>query len=392
MLILGRQSALGLAELESLFGAAFIKPAGHDAALVKLPSKAIDFKRLGGSVKLCSVISSLATNNWQNIIDYLIYSLPAWLNKSQTGKINLGISTYGFNVSPTKINACGLNLKKVLARTGRSARIVPNESSKLNAASIIHNKLLGSKGLELVLVKDGAKTIIGQTTAVQDIGSYTLRDRGRPKRDPRVGMLPPKLAQIIINLATGDQSGCTILDPFCGTGVILQEALLMGFDAWGTDIDQRMVDYSFANIDWFKTTRPEIKASMNITLADATKAQWQGLSKSSAVVASETYLGRPLTSKPNPEILAKTISECNLIIKKFLQNVHEQVNPGTRFCLAVPAWQIEPGTFRHLPLIDQISDLGYNRISSELAKRNRLIYYRENQVVARELLVITRNN
>ena len=80
---------------------------------------------------------------------------------------------------------------------------------------------------------------------MQDIESYTKRDRERPKRDAKVGMLPPKLAQIIINLAAGQlpeeklQNICdiplgepiprrllgqTVLDPFCGTGVILQEA------------------------------------------------------------------------------------------------------------------------------------------------------------------------
>jgi hypothetical protein len=45
---------------------------------------------------------------------------------------------------------------------------------------------------------------------------------------------------------------------------------------------------------------------------------------------------------------------------------------------------------RHLPLIDQISDLGYNRVSFEHAEPEDLIYYRSDQVVARELLVIVR--
>src|SRR5581483_12120222 len=98
--------------------------------------------------------------------------------------------------------------------------------------------LTGPTGIELLLIAthDG-QTIIARTTEVQDIDSYTLRDRGRPKRDARVGMMPPKLAQIIINLAVGElpeearQSVCeippdqpiptkhfagiTILDPFC---------------------------------------------------------------------------------------------------------------------------------------------------------------------------------
>ena len=41
-----------------------------------------------------------------------------------------------------------------------------------------------------------------------------------------------------------------LLDPFCGTGVVLQEALLMGYDVYGTDLEPRMIDYSGANLDW----------------------------------------------------------------------------------------------------------------------------------------------
>ena len=48
-------------------------------------------------------------------------------------------------------------------------------------------------------------------------------------------MLPPKLAQIIVSLS-GTQPGQTVLDPFCGTGVVLQEALIMGAIVYGFDL------------------------------------------------------------------------------------------------------------------------------------------------------------
>jgi hypothetical protein len=106
-------------------------------------------------------------------------------------------------------------------------------------------------------------------------------------------------------------------------------------------------------------------------------------------VASETYLGRPFTVLPSSEVLAATISDCNLILKRFLQNIHDQLPARTRLCLAVPAWQIRPDEFKHLPLIDQISDLGYNQVSYEHAGK-QLIYYRSDQIVGRELVVITK--
>ena len=214
-------------------------------------------------------------------------------------------------------------------------------------------------------------------------------NRERPKRDARVGMLPPKLAQTIINLAVGQNrdTNLTILDPFCGTGVLLQEAQLMGYNAYGTDLEPRMVEYSQANLDWLPTKFRVSDTSFTLEQGDATNHHWQSPID---LVACETYLGKPFTSAPAPDVLAKTASEVDLILKKFLKNIHGQIQPGTRLCIAVPAWQIRPNQFKHLPLIDQIEHLGYNRIRFEHVRDTQLLYYREDQIVARELLVLTR--
>jgi tRNA G10 N-methylase Trm11 len=407
VLILGRQSALGLAELESLYGADKVSWLGSQAALVDVDPCLLAFDRLGGSIKFCKLLTILETTNWKEIEKFLLNVSPEHSKTMPEGKMTMGLSLYGFKESIKRVEATGLNLKKVIRKTGRSVRLVPNKSSELNTAQVEHNKLTSPNGWELVFIKNGDKTAVCQTVKVQDIESYTLRDRGRPKRDTRVGMLPPKLAQIIINLAAGDlpadklESICdipagepipyklldkTVLDPFCGTGVILQEALLMGYEAYGTDVDQRMVDYSLVNTEWLEK-QFKFEAERMIEAGDATNFSWQ---QAVDFVASETYLGRPFTSTPPGEVLNQTISDCNLIIKKFLQNIHSQIKPGTRLCLAIPAWQLRTGQFKYLPLVDQISDLGYNRIRFEHVRDQDLLYYRPDQIVARQLLVITR--
>jgi tRNA G10 N-methylase Trm11 len=203
-------------------------------------------------------------------------------------------------------------------------------------------------------------------------------------------MLPPKLAQTIINMAVGStppSAETILLDPFCGTGVLLQEAALMGYSVYGTDLEPRMIDYSRANLDWLIDQFDDLQSEILLEPGDATSYQWNPQPN---IVAGETYLGRPFTDRPNTEVLAQTASEVNLILKKFLGNLHSQLAPGTRLCLAVPAWQATPGTFKHLPLIDQISDLGYNRVSFRHVRDEQLVYYREDQIVARQLLVLTR--
>lgn len=425
ILILGRQPALGLAEVESLYGSDKIVALGSQAALVRVDPCLLAFDRLGGSTKFCRHLTTLDTTNWKEIEKFLVQVSPGHSQRMPEGKMRLGLSVVGFDVPLRQLEATGLTLKKAIKKTGRNVRLVPNKTAELNTAQVTHNQLTGPTGWELIFIRDGDKTVIAQTVKVQDIESYTKRDRERPKRDSRVGMLPPKLAQIIINLAVGLlpedklQNICdipagrpvprkliskTILDPFCGTGVVLQEALLMGYDVYGTDIDQRMIDYSIANVnDWFvRTLHPDWSVKSTIAKGDATNHTWLDEKWNESkddfghfpaqidFVACETYLGRPFTTRPTAEVLNQTVSDCNLIIKKFLQNIHGQLQPGTRLCLAVPAWQTKKDEFKHLPLLDSLEENGYNRVSFEHVRESELLYYREDQVVARELLVLIR--
>jgi tRNA G10 N-methylase Trm11 len=390
--ILGRQSELGLAELESLYGADVIRRVSQHVALINLPASDITFSRLGGSTRLGQVVSVIGSSNWKLVEKELArLARKEALTSLQSGKLHLGISAYGFSMTPAKIQATALTLKKILKTAERSVRVVPNPDIELNTAQVLHNQLATDKGVEVLLIADGSKTIIAVTSRIQDIDSYTLRDRGRPKRDARVGMLPPKLAQIIINYATSKQSPSTefrILDPFCGTGVVLQESLLMGYSVLGTDLEARMIDYSRTNIHWLfdKLLQPQ-HSTVNLDVGDATTTHWRIQPNA---VATETYLGRPFTTTPTTEVLEQTVSDVNVIIKKFLANIHGQLATGTRLCVAVPAWQIRKNEFRHLPVVDSLEEMGYNRISFEHVLDTELLYYREDQIVARELLVLTR--
>jgi len=85
--------------------------------------------------------------------------------------------------------------------------------------------------------------------AVQDVEGYSERDYNRPSRDAKVGMTPPKLAQIMINLA-GLKDGDTVYDPFCGVGTIMQEALLNDYRVIGSDANSAQVENCRSNLSW----------------------------------------------------------------------------------------------------------------------------------------------
>lgn len=416
--ITGRLPEISIAELEALYGTRALQRLG-DHVLVDAP---VDFSRLGGTVKLATHIATVDTTNPQKAFDYCRKALPVYVESFPEGKIKLGVSLYGVSMPLHKQNANVLSLKKAIKRIGRSVRAVPNTEPALSSAQTFHNALTSGVGLELVFVAHNKKTYIGHVTHVQDIDSYTLRDRGRPKRDPFVGMLPPKLAQTIINLATGtshsevgaslgtSQSTTSVptakdsaevgsgvltasahtnasqivLDPFCGTGVILQEAALMGYSVYGTDVSEKMVRFSRDNLNWALETFG-LHVERQLEIADATDHIWR---QPISAVACEGFLGQPLGGQhPSPERLSEIIHECNSIMRDFLKNIHNQLQPGTRLCIAAPAWFVDE-TYHHLPVLEEFTSLGYDRVQFKHVDTTQLIYSREDQITHRELLVL----
>jgi tRNA (guanine10-N2)-dimethyltransferase len=401
--VLGRQPAIGLAELESLFGPDNLRPLGENAVIIDRNPSEVPMNRLGGSVKVCKLLTTLSFTNWSKAESYLVNTLPKHLHHIPEGKIRLGLSVYGTKLPIQKLNAAGLALKRAVKNTGRSVRIVPNKELALNSAQVLHNQLTGPTGLELVLVISRGEIIVAQTAAVQDIEAYAARDQARPKRDPRIGMLPPKLAQIIINLATGQvwdkaerasshstprfttKTDSTVLDPFCGTGVVLQEALLMGYKVYGTDLETRMADYAKTNLEWLSANYWPSAAGYRIEVGDATNHTWKDFD----YIACETYLGRPFSAQPKPEVLQEVMRDTETIHRKFLQNAARQTKSGFMMCLAVPAWSIG-NSFKHLKALANLEQLGYTRKSFVHVSNDDLVYHRKGQFVARELVVIQR--
>ncbi|MCL2174400.1 hypothetical protein FWH58_03905 [Candidatus Saccharibacteria bacterium] len=443
LFILGRQPEIGLAELRAVFGRVeLILP--HVALVSTDETPGID--RLGSVRKVGRVIYDADGQPGEFLIDKFS-ALPP-------GKITLGISHYGQSVS---IVTASKTAKFIKSKLHRSMRILPNSGPEIADAATLGNHLGSSPNkVELLMAYVGHCLIIAELIGVQDLNSYTLRDRGRPKRDAHVGMLPPKLAQIMINLAVGVSSnpGLTsnrsaklgndalksidpdravwvtrggaapknvlfveqkflgadraagpkhpedemdfspsLLDPFCGTGVVLQEAALMGFRVHGTDLEPRMIEYTTANLDWLKkqnVTKHLSWRAPELAVGDATNFKWvQWLDKVTHeinLIVTETYLGQPYTTPPPTEKLQENITTCNTIISKFLINLATQITPDARLCIAVPCWFLNDKTY-HLPLTHQLSAGSYEQIFYS-DDQKPLIYRREDQIVGRELLVL----
>ncbi len=357
--IAGRQLDISLAEVYALFGNAKVK----NKYIIEFNTDVRpNIDRMGGSLKLAE---ELAVAPMHYLMD-----LPE-------GKITLGVSDYSGTANRRNIMMEALKLKKILVRHGRSVRIVENKEAVLSTATSLHNGLGGKNERKVELIKSDGKwyRVIG----VQDIDAYAKRDQMRPARDAKVGMLPPKLAQILINLCGPLNAGAWVLDPFCGTGVVLQEAMLMGYKAYGTDISERMVEYSKKNLEYYGLD------GYRLEKGDVTCHRW---GETIDAVACEGYLGKPFSKIPSEIELKEQKQECGRIFVGFLKNLALQIRTGVSVVVAMPAWLRVNAEYERLfsdKMIDEIENMGYNVVNKS---REGLLYHRDGQAVARDIIIL----
>ena len=386
--IAGRQPLISLAEIQALYDKA-ARLVGKKLVFFEINEDgeeniSPDINRLGGSLKLGRFFNT----DFSKLAKFLATTHPE-------GKITLGISDFSKQKKSGLAKQKSMELKRSLARVGRSVRVITSNEPEISSATAHHNQLGEKAGcFEIFLIDREIYLSLG----TQNITAYTERDQARPARDAKVGMLPPKLAQILINLCGKLPEGARVLDPFCGTGMVLQEAAIMGYVPYGTDLNERMVEYSKKNLSWLFNERNRKRFKIlpgliqkkdqilnAISVGDATSFTWEG---EIDAVAFEGYLGAPM-SKPPVDIKFKTEkAKCREIAMGFMKNITPQIKSGTPVVVALPAWLRENGKYAGLNILDEIQEMGYNFEKFQDLSQSDLLYYREGQIVAREIIVI----
>ena len=386
--IAGRQPLISLAEIQALYDKS-ARLVGKKLVFFEINEDgeeniSPDINCLGGSLKLGRFFDT----DFSKLAKFLATTHPE-------GKITLGISDFSKQKKSGLAKQKSMELKRNLAKMGRSVRVITSNEPEISSATAHHNQLGEKAGcFEIFLIDREIYLSLG----TQNITAYTERDQARPARDAKVGMLPPKLAQILINLCGKLPEGARVLDPFCGTGVVLQEAAIMGYVPYGTDLNERMVEYSKKNLSWLFNERNQKRFKLlssliqkkdqilkAISVGDATNFTWEG---EIDAVAFEGYLGAPM-SKPPVDIKFKTEkAKCREIAMGFLKNITPQIKSGTPVVMALPAWLRENGKYAGLNILDEIQEMGYNFEKFQDLSQSDLLYYREGQIVAREIIVI----
>jgi tRNA G10 N-methylase Trm11 len=398
-------------------------------------------KKLGGVIKILEVVDIIKKRE-QDSVNFALkhYFKPGILKnkffKDYKGKVQFGLSIYvldmdllkrpqpnfrdkdrgqsfsagggsslGGNSIFSEPKRIGMMIKNGLTESGASARLVLPEYNSLSLASVVVTKnLLLQKGAEICILAAKDNIFTAKTLTVQDFEDYGRRDYQRPARNEKQGMIPPKVAQIMLNLS-GCKSGNGILDPFCGIGTIIQEGLLLGFRMIGSDINKIAIKGSEQNLEWFRNRYKIAPGKYGVEVSDAAKvADLIEKSKSQiAAIVTEGTLGPIYGQYPKADEIAKNFKDLEKLYKASFKEFAKFLPKQARIVMCIPAYRKNRDQYEMFPSLDFATELGYNLVDIisptvtkklkflKLTARNTAIYDRKDQVVAREIVVFQKN-
>jgi len=382
-------------------------------------------KKLGGVIKILEIVDIIKKREADSINFALKhYFKPSVLKKQffkeYKGKMQFGVSIYVldmnllkrpeanprdrnqvFNSIFSEPKRVGMMIKNGLTESGLSVRLVLPEFNSLSLASVVVTKnLLLQKGAEICVLAAKDNIFTAKTLSVQDFEDYGRRDYQRPARDEKQGMIPPKVAQVMLNLSAA-KTGETVLDPFCGIGTIVQEGLLLGFRMVGSDINKAAIKGSEQNLEWFRNRYKIAPGKYGLEVSDATTVA--GLIEKSGqkvnAVVTEGTLGPIYGKYPSPKEIESNFKDLHKLYTESFKEFTKFLPKNGRVVLCVPAYRKNRDSYEMFPSLDFAAPLGYNLvdiISPTLAKklkflklteRKTAIYDRKDQVVAREIVI-----
>jgi tRNA G10 N-methylase Trm11 len=367
---------------------------------------------LGGTIKVGEILDNISldqdSSNFEEItsVKFIASALPS----QRKGKVHIGMSLYSAGGDTqllikleNQLRTFLQTIKDNLKENRISVGYVQQKERILSSVSVEKNELL-TKGVELILILTKQSILVAKTLAVQEFEQFSFRDYGRPARDKKSGIMPPKLARMMINLIQIDKNA-TLLDPFCGSGTVLQEAVMMDYTKMiGSDISPKAAADTKQNIDWlFDHMRNKTRTSYNIRIeeADATRLSEKIPGNSIDAIVSEPYLGPTLHGNPTEMQINNLFSELSGLYLKAFEQFSKVCKPKSRVAFIFPSFEIN-GRMLYLPILDKMSSFGFKGINPipsvlhsnpaiSLTPRQTIVFSDAYHFVKREIILLEKN-
>ncbi len=330
---------------------------------------------LGGTVKAGQVVVRMKKLDPAVFADML----------AQSGKkVTFGFSLYGQTAIDIPV-LCD-SIKELLKQKDISSRFVRSTDGTVLSSVVVGKQSVN----EFLIVPQDDEFLIAKTAFVQDVDAWSARDYGRPNADAKKGMLPLKVARMMVNLGIGSRNPAqtSVADLFCGMGSIFSEAVTLGCKKiFGCDIAQQSVNRAVANIEWLKKEYG-LSFDAHIICGDATHAHDYFKNVQFDCIVTEPYMG-PVFEKGavlDRQKIANTIKGLQKLYIGSLREWHSLLVDDGRVVMVFPQMQVQEKGRAYVytvkNVIDRCEKLGYTLMTGPLT------YARPNAVVRRQIYIL----
>ena len=215
-----------------------------------------------------------------------------------------------------------------------------------------------------------------------DVGEAEKRDMKKPYRRESLA-ISPRLARILINLSQVKKNEL-LLDPFCGIGVILGEAVLRDINVIGVDIDNNATESAKKNIEWLKSNY-KIEARSIVINKDSRNVR---IDKADGI-ATEPSLGELMTKMPSKGRAEQIIYEFENLMIDMLNNVKKGLSANAKIAFSSPLIRSQSGRIScNVERICEDTGLGvYTLKGANVSFPIR--EFRPDQIFGREMFVLS---
>lgn len=344
-------------------------------------------KFLWWTIKIFEILGSKnSSENHKKDIEEIFLN-DFWIEKYQW-KFNYWVNIF-WNTS-LKIDDLLKVSKNVVKTFWLNPRFLNHDKKNLSSIVIIKEALIKKETDFNFLFLDD-KLYFAKSIFVQDIYSYSNRDYSK-SRDMNVWMLPPKLAQMMINLWNNfNKKDIVIYDPFVWLWTVLIESVYMWNKlVFWSDKSESMVNSSTQNLEKllknfnfeFKVIQQNAKYINEVDFLDKVD-----------LIVSEWFLWEIMT-KNNISIdrIDRTKKILIDLYASFFEKLKE-VNYKNNIVISFPFWDIK---WKYL-FFDEIYDIiKKNFLVINLLENNTfqstkewsLLYKRDSQLVWREIFLL----
>jgi tRNA G10 N-methylase Trm11 len=373
IVVFGRTPEMAWLELNSIYPDA--ERIGISSARLELedsdPQKIIS--RLGGSYKFCHFLKEIPEITAESLLPFI---------ESDESHIDFGVSFLDSEMNQNQ--NLERQIKKLLEEKGISARYVTSSHTNQLSSVTVEKKHI----FELMVIPHDGQFIVGKTIAVQSYEDWNERDYGRPFSNAKSGMLPPKVARMLVNITLGkDTKGKIIYDPFCGMGTILAEAAVSGCQIIGSDIKTEFVDQAKQNLNWLIERYHQDAVNPKWFISDAVHASKNIDPLSVDAIITEPFMGNSKLGEGTIEY-----SQAKNIVKGLeklylgcLKDWKSILNHNGKVCIAMPRISLKRQVLDVKKVIDTCEKLGYTKLLGPIA------YGRDKAVVIRDFYFLQKN-